>query len=369
MGRPRKNPLINPILPSLPNSSQNDIKIEEEKKKEENEVKEVKEIKKRGRKKTIETDLKELNEGMEKISLDNKPDEPVKKKRVLKKQNKTNIEEVKIEQNIQEMMKDINDININDFIVDNNLNNQIIEKELTNEINDNRNIIEDEKYNEKINELNNYLENEKELISKYKNGNLEDLKLIGNKTLYFYVYFNNFDNNKSYTDLNYIKTKKFILGISTYERINEYSYFTSINREDCIYENEIKINIAEFENLDLVIRILKSKPLKSEIENDKWNIHLIEYQKTKVEMTLKEVLEKVLTKNTWKYYETKENINFTTNSGVINQYQPILTLEKTLTTDNTYFLSKKVRCMIDDNIYVLDTDYRYIFEKIFENLN
>ncbi len=379
MGRPRKNPLINPILPNITlnttisnttisNTTTSNTEILNN---DENVV-EVKETKKRGRKKEI----KEINEGIEKMSLDNKPEEQVKKKRVLKKQiksqnndisesdtllnikdNKTDpinfneLNKIKTEKNIQEMMNDMNNINLNDFIVDNNLNNQIEEKKYEKkEIN----IFDEQKYNEKMNELNEYLNNTKnENNNKYNFGDINNLKLIENKKLYFYIYFNNYDIKN--LNKNYMKTKKFILGVSTYKRLDDYSYFTSDDRDDWIYEKEIKINIPDNTNLELIIRIVNTKPLKSDIESDKWNIHLIEYQRINIEMTLKEVIEKVLTKNTWKYYETKENINFT--------------IEKTLNTDNSYFLNKKARLMIDDVIYILNIDYRYIFEKIFEKLD
>ncbi len=385
MGRPRKNAVQNTNTTQEPTTSESKINevIPQSEIKNDVSIEAPKEVKKRGRKKSIETDkIAELNEAVKSMTIsenkktteniqkndngdkEDKPVEPEKKRRVLKKSIKKEVIENKpLEQNIQDLMKDIDNVNINDFIVDNNLNNQIGEKmvsdnEELNEIIKNHEI-NVEKYDEKMKMIDNYILNNSSELKNPKNeiGDIMDLKNLENKSepLYYYLYLH-YNQNRDDLTIDYIKTKIFMLGFYTYPRKDENTYFTSEDRKDCIIEKEIQLELSEYPMLDLRVRIIKNTPMKKEIEEDKWNTHLIQYQRTKLEMTLKEVLEKVLNKNTWKYYERKE-------SSSLN-----LTLERTLNIDNSYFLSRKLNIILGEKKYRLNENYNNLITCIINNL-
>ncbi len=362
MGRPRKNPIVEP-----PKQESKTLEVDDNNTKtQEFDINTLaptqlsessidipkKDVKKRGRKKLepSNNEVQQITESMDKLVLENKPEEPEKKKRILKKNKKTTVESEEVEnkliqQNVHELMNDINNINLNDFIVDNNINKNISE----NKLNDDK---EENNYDNKLNQIDKELDNLKEIKPKYIQGDNIDLLNI-QETLYFYIYLSNMDIYENLKE-EYLPTKKFILGFSTYPRINSYSYFMNNNKDEWEYDNEFKYSIEEYPNLDLRIRLVKTKPIKEDIESDKWNIHLIEYQRTKTKMSKKEILEKVLTKNTWQYYIEKEQIN--------------LVIERTLSTDNSYFLNNNLKCMIDNKYYYLNLTYRNMIEFIVNNM-
>jgi len=217
--------------------------------------------------------------------------------------------------------------------------------------------ISDKIYEDQLKEIDNYLmvdnedKEEYEFIEK-KYINEVIVKDIKN-TFYIYIFFNNHPLRESIND-DYLSSKIFLMGLASYPKKNSYVYFTDENKTDLNIEKEIKYKCKEYPELDLRIRLINKLLFKNTFEKENWNFQFIEYKRTHINMTLKDIILNIMTKNIWKHYEVKEFLNYT--------------IEKTLTTDNTLFLSTKIRIKIDKIIYELNGSYRDLFESIYENI-
>lgn len=226
----------------------------------------------------------------------------------------------------------------------------------------------------KVHSFGNIMMNKNNHIKK----NIEEsiINFSNHKTYYIYVkcnYQNKYLNSEIVSESNLLKYIHF-LNINIYPRNNNIDsnilMVTEEDRDDLVYEDEYELklksnNIIDFNNhttrnIKIMIRMVKNKIDVKEIENDKWQLYFLQYKHDKFNLTLHEVLQKVLNKESWKYVMTNDNIH--------------LMLEKTHRIDNTYALSKSFKLVVEEDsnndkkhiIYSLGLTFRDVIMRIIE---
>ncbi len=372
-------------------------------------------IKKKGRKKkneiseVIEEKVNEEKVNEEKVVEEKVVEEKVKKttKRI-NKNNKTK-EEKKQEDpntkknNIEDMINSFNDINYDNFInnneeidnplllnnssvvSDNKINDLSIEKQIIKDDNisythlSGQNTNKDENYSIKDNI--NYLENNLKTLKFEENKSTQKKKLIENKNIEdsikelndkikdeknYYIYLKyNFKKMDKTTTEEYLLRYIHFINMNVYPRNDDIDCSTLLiteeDRKDLEYEDEYNIELKEIKNIKIKIRIIKNKIDNNEIKDDKWHMFFMQFKYENVDMTDKDILNKVLIRDSWNYYLKNENI--------------YLVMERTHKIDNSYVLNKRFRFIIEEEDslelkkinYTLNLTLRDVIMKIIEN--
>ncbi len=372
-------------------------------------------IKKKGRKKkneiseVIEEKVNEEKVNEEKVVEEKVVEEKVKKttKRI-NKNNKTK-EEKKQEDpntkknNIEDMINSFNDINYDNFInnneeidnplllnnssvvSDNKINDLSIEKQIIKDDNisythlSGQNTNKDENYSIKDNI--NYLENNLKTLKFEENKSTQKQKIIENKNVEdsikelndkikdeknYYIYLKyNFKKMDKTTTEEYLLRYIHFINMNVYPRNDDIDCSTLLitdeDRKDLEYEDEYNIELKEIKNIKIKIRIIKNKIDNNEIKDDKWHMFFMQFKYENVDMTDKDILNKVLIRDSWNYYLKNENI--------------YLVMERTHKIDNSYVLNKRFRFIIEEEDslelkkinYTLNLTLRDVIMKIIEN--
>ncbi len=372
-------------------------------------------IKKKGRKKkneiseVIEEKVNEEKVNEEKVVEEKVVEEKVKKttKRI-NKNNKTK-EEKKQEDpntkknNIEDMINSFNDINYDNFInnneeidnplllnnssvvSDNKINDLSIEKQIIKDDNisythlSGQNTNKDENYSIKDNI--NYLENNLKTLKFEENKSTQKQKIIENKNVEdsikelndkikdeknYYIYLKyNFKKMDKTTTEEYLLRYIHFINMNVYPRNDDIDCSTLLiteeDRKDLEYEDEYNIELKEIKNIKIKIRIIKNKIDNNEIKDDKWHMFFMQFKYENVDMTDKDIFNKVLIRDSWNYYLKNENI--------------YLVMERTHKIDNSYVLNKRFRFIIEEEDslelkkinYTLNLTLRDVIMKIIEN--
>ncbi len=372
-------------------------------------------IKKKGRKKKNEiSEVIEENVNEEKVNEEKVVEEKVVEEKVKKttkrinKNNKTK-EEKKQEDpntkknNIEDMINSFNDINYDNFInnneeidnplllnnssvvSDNKINDLSIEKQIIKDDNisythlSGQNTNKDENYSIKDNI--NYLENNLKTLKFEENKSTQKQKIIENKNVEdsikelndkikdeknYYIYLKyNFKKMDKTTTEEYLLRYIHFINMNVYPRNDDIDCSTLLitdeDRKDLEYEDEYNIELKEIKNIKIKIRIIKNKIDNNEIKDDKWHMFFMQFKYENVDMTDKDILNKVLIRDSWNYYLKNENI--------------YLVMERTHKIDNSYVLNKRFRFIIEEEDslelkkinYTLNLTLRDVIMKIIEN--
>ncbi len=387
-GRKKKNEISEVIEENVNEEKVNEEKVVEEKVVEEKVVEE-----KVNEEKVVEEKVKKTTK---RINKNNKTKEEKKQEDPNTKKN-----------NIEDMINSFNDINYDNFInnneeidnplllnnssvlSDSKINNLIssfsVEKKIIKEDDisythlSGQNTNKDENYSIKDNI--NYLENNLKTLKFEENKSTQKKKLIENKNIEdsikelndkikdeknYYIYLKyNFKKMDKTTTEEYLLRYIHFINMNVYPRNDDIDCSTLLiteeDRKDLEYEDEYNIELKEIKNIKIKIRIIKNKIDNNEIKDDKWHMFFMQFKYENVDMTDKDIFNKVLIRDSWNYYLKNENI--------------YLVMERTHKIDNSYVLNKKFRFIIEEEDslelkkinYTLNLTLRDVIMKIIEN--
>ena len=389
-GRKKKSEISEVVEEKVNEEKVNEGKVNEEKVNEEKVVEEKVVEEKVVEEKVVEEKVVEEKVVEEKVKKTTKRINKNNKTKEEKKQEDTNTKK----NNIEDMINSFNDINYDNFINNNKeidnpllLNNSSlsIEKQIINddEISythlSEQNTNKDENYSIKDNT--NYLENNLKILKFEEIKSTQKQKIIVNKNIEesikelndkikdeknYYIYLKyNFKKMDKTTTEEYLLRYIHFINMNIYPRNDDIDcsvlLITEEDRKDLEYEDEYNIELKEIKNIKIKIRIIKNKIDNNEIKDDKWHMFFMQFKYENIDMTDKDILNKVLIKDSWNYYLKNDNI--------------YLVMERTHKIDNSYVLNKRFRFIIEEENslelkkinYTLNLTLRDVIMKIIEN--